>query len=118
MLFKCGFSLDRQSTPFCVRFCFLVLVIRSFEICSGVRRLPVSLSGRFVHSQDAASASNFKFHNEWLAIDKFKDWVARDHADDKVEGGEMYAVYENGANRKRRETCPGKPCEIGSTPKM
>ena len=27
---------------------------------------------------------NCKFRNEWLAIDKFKDWVARDRADDKV----------------------------------
>ena len=26
---------------------------------------------------------NCKFRNEWLAIDKFKDWVARDRADDK-----------------------------------
>ena len=41
---------------------------------------------------------NCKFRNEWLAIDKFKDWVARDRADDKSQGGEMYAVftlYEN-----------------------
>ena len=69
---------------------------------------------------------NCKFRNEWLAIDKFKDWVARDRADDKSrQGGEMYTVavftlcvYENGANRKRRKTCHGKPCVIGSTPKM
>ena len=67
-------------------------MIQSFEICSGVRRLPVSLSGPFIRSQYAASARNCKFRNEWLAIDKFKDWVAKDHADDKVEGGEMYAV--------------------------
>ena len=60
---------------------------------------------------------NCKFRNEWLAIDKFKDWVARDRADDKTshkpqQGGEMYAVtlcvYENGANRKLRKTCHGK----------
>ena len=40
---------------------------------------------------------NCKFLNKWLAIDKFKDWVARDRADrlmtNKVEGGEMYAVF-------------------------
>ena len=27
---------------------------------------------------------NCKFRNEWLANDKFKDWAARDRADDKV----------------------------------
>ena len=27
---------------------------------------------------------NCKFRNEWLAIDKLKDWVARDRTDDQV----------------------------------
>ena len=88
--------------------CFGVLIlIGSFHICRGVRRLPASLSGRrsFVVKMPRPHG-NCKFRNEWLAIDKFKDWVARDRADDKSQGGEMYAVtflcatfyvYENGS---------------------
>ena len=95
--------MDRQSIPVAVAgfhwiiyrrhfmLCFGVLIlIGSFHICRGVRRLPASLSGRrsFVVKMPRPHG-NCKFRNEWLAIDKFKDWVARDRADDKSQGGEM-----------------------------
>ena len=68
--------------------CFGVLIlIGSFHICRGVRRLPASLSGRrsFVVKMPRPHG-NCKFLIEWLAIDKFKDWVAMDRADDKSQG--------------------------------
>ena len=110
--------------------CFGVLIlIGSFHICRGVRRLPASLSGRrsFVVKMPRPHG-NCKFRIEWLANDKFKDWVARDRADDKSQGGEMYAVtfliichyvcMKTVRIATAGKHAMGKPCVIGSTPKM
>ena len=73
-----------------------------YQVCSFVVKTP-------------RSHGNCKFRNEWLAIDKFKDWVARDRTGDKVAKCTLCMKTVRFADAGKR---PGKPCDIGSTPKM